>query len=55
MKKYGIAAYGGLISFRGKYCFKAEELSDPDFIKFVKEDGADIVELDEETIKDLER
>ena len=55
MKKYGIAAYGGLISFRGKYCFKAEELTNPELIDYVKENGGKIVELDEQTVKELDR
>ena len=55
MKKFGIAAYGGLISFRFKYCFTAEELTDPELIQYIKENGGRIEELDEETVKDLER
>lgn len=55
MKKFGIAAYGGLIDFRGKYCFTEDELTNPELIKFVEEEGGRIEELDEETVRELDR
>ena len=55
MKKFGIAAYGGLIDFRGKYCFTEAELNDVELLDYIKENGGRIEELSEETVKELER